>query len=99
MASVEPQRQNETNVDRKAIAKTKAKYKFPWWASENALEIFWGQAHEKIWIVPVEKFLMVAKKAMERDVSAQELDDMQGLADELVERIPAAKLSELLSKF
>jgi integrase len=32
--------------DRRAIAKAKAKYAYPWWVSESPLEIFWGQLHE-----------------------------------------------------
>jgi hypothetical protein len=32
--------------DRRTIAKAKTKYSYPWWVSENPLEIFWGQLNE-----------------------------------------------------
>src|SRR5208282_4808983 len=39
-----------------AVAKAKAKYSYPWWASENPIEVFWGQVNEAVQIVPVEKY-------------------------------------------
>src|SRR6266542_4317323 len=47
--------------DRKAAAKAKAKYKFPWWASANPLDVFWGQVNEPVRIVPFEKYHECAK--------------------------------------
>ena len=84
--------------ERRAIANAKAKYKFPWWASENPLEVFWGQLNEETGILPVEKFLEVAKQAMGREVLKLELKDREALADELSVRIPAEALNELRIK-
>jgi hypothetical protein len=84
--------------DRRAIAKAKAKYGYPWWVSENPLEVFLGQLHETVWIVPVEKFLEIAKEAMGRQVLKQEFADRQALADEFSARTPEAILSDTLAK-
>jgi integrase len=84
--------------DRRAIAKAKTKYSYPWWVSENPLEIFWGQLNENAQIVPLEKFLEAAKQAMAREVLKQELNDRQALADEFSERVPEATFNEILAK-
>jgi hypothetical protein len=84
--------------DRRAIAKVKAKYSYPWWASENPLEVFLGQLNEETSIVPTEKLLETAKQAMGRDVLKQELSDRQALMDEVVERVPEATLREAVAK-
>jgi hypothetical protein len=84
--------------DRRTIAKAKAKYGYPWWVSENPLEVFWGQLHETVWIVPVEKFLETAKQAMGRQVFKQEFADRPALADEFSARTPEATLNEILAK-
>jgi hypothetical protein len=84
--------------DRRAIAKAKTKYGYPWWASENPLEVFWGQLNEAVSIVPVEKFLEMAKQAMGRQVFKQELSDRAALVDELLERADEATLREVLAK-
>jgi hypothetical protein len=84
--------------DRRALAKAKAKYSYPWWASENPLEVFWGQLNEEIMIVPLEKFLDAAKRAMGREVFKQELADRQALMDELMERVPEATLKAIRAK-
>lgn len=83
---------------RRAIAKAKAKYSYPWWASENPLEVFWGQLNEETMLVPLEKFLEMAKQAMAREVFKQELTERQALADEFVERVPKTTLDEILAK-
>jgi hypothetical protein len=85
--------------DRRASAKAKAKYGYPWWVSENPLEVFWGQLHETVWIISVEKFLETAKQAMGRQVLKQEFADRSALADEFLERTPEAVRLELLAKF
>jgi integrase len=85
--------------DRRAIAKAKAKYNYPWWASENPMEIFWGQLHEEVSIIPIEKFLETAKQAMGRQVLKQEFADRPALADEFLERTPEAARLELFAKF
>jgi integrase len=94
-----PKSQDAIGSDhKKAIAKAKAKYKFPWWASANPLEVFWGQVNEGVRIVPFEKYLEAAKAAMEREVFSHELSDPQALIDEFVERVPAKTLHELSAK-
>jgi len=85
--------------DRRAIAKAKAKYRYPWWVSENPLKVFWGQLHETVWIVPIEKFLEIANQAMGRQVLKQEFADRSALADEFRERMPESVRLELLAKF
>lgn len=84
--------------DRKAAAKAKAKYKFPWWASTNPLELFWGQVNEPVRIVPFEKYHECATAAMGREVFAQELGDPDALRDEFVERTGKKVLAELSAK-
>ena len=84
--------------DRRAIAKAKTKYNYPWWASENPLEVFWGQLNETVSIVPVEKFLEMGKQVMGRQVFKQELSDRAALVDELLERADESTLREVLAK-
>jgi len=81
-----------------AIAQAKAKYGYPWWASKNATEVFWGQLNEPVQIVPLEKFHATAKDAMHREVFAEELADRQSLKEEFSVRIPKATLVELTGK-
>jgi hypothetical protein len=83
---------------KKAIAQAKAKYAYPWWASKNSLEVFWGQLNEEVQIVPLDKFHASAKEAMNREVFLDELADRQSLKEELGERIPEATLVELTGK-
>jgi hypothetical protein len=87
-----------TPDERRAIAAAKAKYGYPWWASENPLEVFWGQLNEETRIVSVEKFLEVAKQAMGREVLKSELTDREALVDELSARIPTTALDEVRAK-
>ena len=84
--------------NRQAVAKAKTKYSYPWWVSENPLEVFWGQLHEEVWIIPVEKFLETAKQAMGRQVLKQEFADRSALIDEFKARTSEAMLNELLAK-
>jgi site-specific recombinase XerD len=84
--------------DRRAIAKAKTKYSYPWWASENPLEVFWGQLNEEVFIVPMETILGVAKQAMGRQVLKQEFSDRQALMDELLERTPEATFREITAR-
>ena len=83
---------------KKAIAQAKAKYGYPWWASKNSAEVFWGQLNEPVQIVPQDKFHACAKEAMNREVFSDELADRQSLRDEFSERIPEAALVELNGK-
>jgi integrase len=84
--------------DKKEIAEAKAKYGYPWWASKNALEVFWGQVNEGVQITPLEKFHRCAKQAMNREVFADELADRESLKDEFLARIPKAILIKLNAK-
>jgi integrase len=90
---------SESNDDRRAVANAKAKYGYPWWASENPLEVLWGQLHEETTIVPVDKLLENGKRAMGREVLKSELADRQSLIDELVARVSANALDEIRAKF
>jgi hypothetical protein len=85
-------------AEKLAIAKAKAKYSFPWWASQNPIEVFWGQLNEKTMILPTEKFLEVAKQAMGREVLHSELADRESLLDELSVRTRAETLDEISNK-
>ena len=87
-----------TTPDKKAIAGAKAKYNFPWWASKNPAETFWGQLNEAVQIVPLGKFHECAKQAMGREVFADELGDREALREEFIARIPRATLGELIGK-
>jgi hypothetical protein len=97
-AEAEAGKSSVSTDDRRAVAKAKIKYGYPWWASENPLEVFWGQLNEAVSIVPVEKFLEMAKQAMGRQVFKQELSDRAALVDELLERTDEALLREVLAK-
>jgi integrase len=84
--------------EKKAIAKAKAKYKYPWWASNDPLEVFWGQVNEPFHIVPLEKYHDAARVAMDREVFQNEFDDPQGLIDEFAELVTAETLERLSTK-
>jgi hypothetical protein len=64
----------ENSDQKRAIAKAKAKYRYPWWASENSVEVFWGQINEPVQIVPIEKHLACAVEAMGREVFVGKLN-------------------------
>ena len=81
------------------LAKIKAKYSYPWWASNEANEIFWGQANKPVQIVPPPKYLQSAKTAMGREVFEQELAEPQALLDELLERVGVATIEKLKTRF
>ena len=80
------------------MAKAKAKYSYPWWASENPVEVFWGQVNETVQIVPVEKYVAAAAQAMGREVFKNELSDPQALIAEFLERVPQATSKTLLAR-
>jgi hypothetical protein len=71
---------------------------YPWWASSNPVEVFWGQAHEPVQIVLSPKFLESAKQAMGREVFEQELTEPQVLLDELAERVGVSTIEKLKAK-
>jgi hypothetical protein len=85
-------------IDMKTIAQAKAKYGYPWWASANPLEVFWGQINEEVQIVPLDKYRSCAQEAMKREVFAEELADRQALKDELMERVVRATLDDIAAK-
>ena len=82
----------------KTAAQAKAAYSYPWWASTNLIEVFWGQANEPVQIVPPAKYLQSAKVAMGREVFEQELVEPQSLVDELAERVGASTVEKLKAK-
>jgi len=81
-----------------SVAKVKSQYSYPWWASENATERFWGQVNEPVQIVPVEKYLAAATMAMGREVLQCELEDAQALLAEFLERVPQSVIRDLRTK-
>ena len=85
-------------ADKKSVAQVKAKYGYPWWASNEAIEIFLGQANEPVQIVPLQKFLASVKAAMGREVFEQELSEPQALLDELQELVGVATIGKLKAK-
>jgi hypothetical protein len=95
-ALVERKRAHGNKLKHKSIVVESSAY--PWWASENPLEVFWGQLNEAVSIVPVEKFLEMAKQAMGRQVFKEEFSDRAALVDELLERTDEATLREVLAK-
>ncbi len=87
------------NGNKTAIPEAKSKYGYPWWASKNPLEVFWGQLNEQVQIVSFEKFHECAKQAMKREVFAAELvEERDALREEFVARIPKATHLELDGK-
>jgi len=88
----------DNGMDKKTIAQAKAKYAYPWWASANPLEVFWGQLNEDVQIVPMDKYRSCAQDAMKREVFTEELTDRQALKDELTERVAKATLDEITAK-
>jgi integrase len=89
---------SENAPQTKTIAQAKAKYNYPWWASDNPIEVFWGQVNEEIAVVPFEKYHSCAEKAMGRPVFRHEFGDPQSLIDEFMERIPKPTLEDVLKK-
>lgn len=85
-------------VDRKSVAAAKAKYSYPWWASKNSREVFWGQLNEEIQIVPMQKFHECAKQVMNREVFSDEFADRESLKDEFIARIGKVAHIELVNK-
>ena len=82
----------------KTVAQAKAAYSYPWWASGEAIEMFWGQANEPVQIVPMAKYLQSAKAAMGREVFEQELSEPQTLLEEFAVRVGAATIEKLKAK-
>lgn len=83
---------------KKTAAQAKAAYSYPWWASNQAIEIFWGQANEPVQIVPQAKYLDAAKQAMGREVFEQELAEPQPLLEEFQERVGSIIVGKLKAK-
>jgi hypothetical protein len=87
-----------TEPQKKTAAQVKAGYSYPWWASSETIEIFWGQANEPVQIVPLPKYLQSAKAAMGREVFEQELSEPQTLLEELAERVGTTTIEKLKAK-
>jgi len=81
------------------IAQAKAGYSYPWWASKNPLEVFWGQVNEEVQIVPLEKYHQSAQEAMSREILPDEFGDRQALIEEFKVRIPKEIVDKLTNKF
>jgi integrase len=96
-AKTDKAKQNATE-EKQAIAKCKAQYAYPWWASENSIEVFWGQLNEDVPLISREKYLAAARKAMGREVFESELDDLESLIYELVSRISKTDFERLASR-
>jgi integrase len=82
----------------KTVAQAKAAYSYPWWASKNVTEVFWGQANEPVQIVPLVKFLESAKQSMGRIVFEEELSEPTALLEEFAERAGASYAEKLKAK-
>lgn len=82
----------------KTAAQAKATYSYPWWASSNPIEVFFGQVNEPVQILPLPKFLQNAIAAMGREVFEQELAEPLALVDELLARVGAATIEKLKAK-
>jgi integrase len=82
----------------KTPAQAKAAYSYPWWASNEAIEVFWGQANEAVQIVPLPKYLQNAKAAMGREVFEQELSVPQDLLEEFAARVGTETIEKLKAK-
>jgi hypothetical protein len=76
----------------------KAKYGYAWWASQNPIEVFWGQLNESTWLVSSERFIKVATESMGREVFPNEAEDRQTLIEEFVALVPEATITTLRSK-
>jgi integrase len=98
-AADQASRTTATNrAEKKSIGQVKAKYGYAWWASQNPVEVFWGQLNELTWLVPVERFLKIAKETMCREVFPHEAQDRQALIEEFVALIPEAIIATLRAK-
>jgi len=93
-ARTDEPKQNTTR-EKQAIAKCKAQYAYPWWASENSVEVFWGQLNEDVPLISRERYLGSAKLALGREVFESELDDRESLIYELVSRISKTAFERL----
>lgn len=82
----------------KTVAQVKAAYSYPWWATSEAIEMFWGQANEPVQILPKSKYLQSAKIAMGREVFEQELAEPQVMLEEFVVRVGSETIKKLRAK-
>jgi integrase len=82
----------------KTAAQAKATYSYPWWASKEAVEVFWGQANEVVQIVPLPKYLESVKSAMGREVFEQELAEPKELLEEFTVRVGTETIEKLQAK-
>jgi integrase len=87
-----------TEPQKKTVAQAKAAYSYPWWASKNVTEVFWGQANEPVQIISSAKFLESAKQSMGRIVFEEELSEPATLLEEFAERAGASYIEKLKAK-
>jgi integrase len=85
-------------VQKQTAAQAKAAYPYPWWASKEAIEVFWGQANEPVQIVPLPKYLQNVKAAMGREVFEEELSEPQVLLEEFAARVGKATVEKLKTR-
>ena len=98
--AMQPSENDKTTPEpqEKTPAQAKATYSYPWWASNNAVEVFWGQANESVQILLQTKYLEAARQAMGREVFEQELAEPQALIEEFQERADIAVVEKLKLK-
>lgn len=82
----------------KTIAQAKAAYSYPWWASNDPIEVFWGQANEPVQIVSLPEYLQSAKAAMGREVFEKELKEPKALLEELMARVGVETIEKVKAK-
>lgn len=82
----------------KSVAQVKAAYSYPWWASSEAVEVFWGQANEPVQIVSLPEYLQNAKTAMGREVLEKELREPKTLLEEFAVRAGMEVVEKLKAK-
>jgi integrase len=86
------------NGEKKSVGQVKSKYGYAWWASQNPIEVFWGQLNEPVWLISVERFLKTAKEAMGREVFPHEAEDRQVLIEEFEALVPEGTMTRLRAK-
>ncbi len=85
-------------LQNKTAAQAKATYSYPWWASRNVTEVFWGQANESVQVISTAKFLESAKQSMGRVVFEEELSEPAALLEEFAARAGVSYIEKLKAK-
>ena len=87
-----------TELQTKTAAQAKATYSYPWWTSDDAIEVFWGQANEPVQILSLTEYLQSAKNAMGREVFEKELREPKTLLEELTARVGADAIEKVKAR-